>query len=107
MVGRVTGVPLYIVLQEMSDSMLVLSQLDHSDAGYYQCIATNEAGETKSAARLEVTKVGKPLNQSTSYFTGVMVWIRGGALSILVAIRRPIWPPGGHLEFCIRLHSAL
>jgi hypothetical protein len=28
-----------------------------------------------------------------------MVWVRGGALSILVAIQLPIWQPGGHLDF--------
>jgi hypothetical protein len=44
------------------------------------------------------------LGQSISYFRGV--WIRGGALSILVAIRLPIRLPGGHLEFCVLLHSA-
>ncbi|XP_064645830.1 protogenin-like [Lineus longissimus] len=44
-------------IKEMSDSVLVISQLDYSDAGYYQCIATNAAGETKSAARLQVKKV--------------------------------------------------
>jgi hypothetical protein len=46
------------------------------------------------------------LGQSISYFRGVIVWVRGGALSILVTIRLPIWLPGGHLEFCVLLHSA-
>ena len=36
-----------------------------------------------------------------TYLGGVMGWVRGGSLSILVAIRYSIWPPGRHLEFCI------
>jgi hypothetical protein len=40
-----------------------------------------------------------------SYFFDIAGWDRRGALSILVVIRFPIWPPGGHLGFSILLHN--